>query len=480
MAYFSPRVYQHLIRAFIIKHKRCNIFASMGLGKTSASVETFDTLRLLGEVRRCIIFAPKRVARSSWPNEIQKWRESFGHLKIEAAIGTEAERIAALKSGADIITINYDNIVWLMDYYSTREWPFDMVIADESTRLKGLRISIQRRRKKDGTMGVEFITGQGAKRAKALAKMAHKPVLKYWVNLTGSPAPNGLVDVWGQHWFIDPGALGNSFSAFTDRWFRHVPGSATEQSRMELMPYSKEEIERVLAKRSLTIDVRDYFDIKEPIESIQWVDLPYKARQHYREMQKDLFTWIEHNPVEAVNTGVKYGKCLQIANGSVYVDRQKNWEPVHDVKLDALESIVEETNGAVLLVAYHYPPDAERIMTRFPFARMLGNKLQTEEDFRQGKIRMLLVNPAGAGHGLDLQHSCNHLVDYTSTANAELDEQIIERIGPTRQWQIGKKDTPVFRIRIIARGTLEETSILPCLKEKISLQDSLKRAMKTA
>jgi len=198
MAVFVPRPYQHLIRNFIFEHERCNVFAGMGLGKTSSSIRSFDELRTFGEVNRALVLAPKRVAESSWPDEMVKWRESFGHLRMAAAVGTAAERLAAVRSQPDILTSNYENIEWLLGVYGD-EWPFDMVFADESTRLKRLRVSLQ----KSGR-GKEFITGQGSSRAKALAKIAHTKVRR-WVNLTGSPAPNGLIDVWGQQWFVDAG-----------------------------------------------------------------------------------------------------------------------------------------------------------------------------------------------------------------------------------------------------------------------------------
>lgn len=472
---YTPREYQRLICDFVFDKKRCNVFASPGTGKTSASIETFAQLKLFGEAKRALILAPKRVAVSTWPNEIDKWRESFGHLSIAAAIGTPDQRLAALRSTPDILTINYENIEWLVNQYGDN-WPFDMVFADESTRLKGLRISLQTGKKKDGSEGKEFIAGQGAKRAKALGHIAHKHVRR-WVNLTGSPAPNGLVDSWGQQWFIDGGrGLGNSFTAFSHRWFRSVPGSNPQQQRIEPMPFAAPQIQEVLAKSSITIDARDWFDIKEPIESHIFIDLPPKARRQYDEMQKELFTWIENHPLEAFSAGVKSLKCLQMASGSVKVSEDK-WLPVHDEKIEALKSIVEETNGAPLLVAYQYRADLERILKAFPKAQSLEkDSKRKEQAFRDGKIPMLVVHPQSAGHGLDLQHNCNILVDYSSGFNLEFDEQVIERIGPTRQFQLGK-DVPVYRYRIIARDTVEQTAVLPSLKNKTSVQDALKDAM---
>lgn len=476
MSYFVPRPYQHLIQNFCLEHRRGNIFASPGMGKTSAGVSVYDTFRVFDRVKRCLVLAPKRVAINSWPGEVEKWRDSFGHLKIAAAIGTEDQRLAALRSTPDILTINYDNIDWLMDQYGD-EWPFDMVLADESTRLKGLRVSLQHGRKKDGGKGKEHIRGQGAKRAKRLADIAHSKV-RIWYNLTGSPAPNGIVDCWGQQWFVDSGRrLGNSFTAFTNRWFRAVPGG-DGYSQIEPMPFAQAEVEKLLAETSITVDARDWFDIDEVIESHVFVDLPPKARQQYKEMERELFTWIDEHPLEAFNAGAKSQKCLQLASGSVIVDTKSgDWKPVHDEKIEALKSIVEETNGENLLVAYQFKADLQRILKAFPKAKFLDSNPRTVKDFQDGKIRMLVCHPMSAGHGLDLQYNCSAMVDYSSGFNLEYDEQVIERIGPTRQAQIGKK-CAVRRYRIVARDTVEHRAVLPALQRKMNVQDALKAAMK--
>lgn len=476
---YRPRPYQELIRSFALEHDRCNVFASPGMGKTSAGIDIFESRRLMGQVRRMLVLAPKRVALSAWPEEITKWGETFGHLRIAAAVGTEQQRIAALKSGADIVTTNYDNVPWLIETLGNA-WDFDMVIADESTRLKGLRVSVQRRQRKDGSWGPEFLVGQGAERAKALAQVAFSKV-RYWVNATGSPAPNGIVDTWGQQWFVDRGKrLGNSFDAFTQRWFRAVPGG-DGYSQIEPLPHAQREVEGLLAQTSITVDARDWFDLEDVIEREVLIDLPKAAREKYREMEKQFFTEIQTDEgmraVEVFNQGSKAQKCLQIASGAVIYDDERNWTEIHDAKIEALKSIYEETNGESLLVAYQHRADLARILKAFPRARELDARPATINEWNAGKIRMLVCHPASAGHGLSLQHGGRILVDFASGYNLEYDEQIIERIGPTRQAQSGYKRS-VFRYRIVARDTLEAHSVLPRLREKLSVQDSLKRAMK--
>jgi len=471
MSVFAPRPYQNLIRSFALDHNRCNIFASPGMGKTSVSYDIFDSLRMVGEARRALVLAPKRVAQSSWPEERTKWIESFGHLHVAAAIGTPEQRLAVLRSKPDITCVNYENIEWLMEQYGD-EWPFDTVFADESTRLKGLRVSMQ-----TSKTGKEFITGQGSSRAKALAKVAHTKV-RNWYNLTGSPAPNGIQDTFGQQWFVDGGRrLGNSFTAFSNRWFRAVPGG-DGYSQIEPLAHAQAEIERLLAQTSITVDARDWFPIEDVIERNVYIDLPAAARKHYREMERELFTEVEQHEVEVFNAGSKAQKCLQIANGTLIHDTDSRaWVKVHDEKLEALRSIKEETNGENLLVAYQYKADLERILKAFPKARALDANPRTLTEWNDGKIGMLVCHPASAGHGLSLQHGGRILVDYSSGYNLEYDEQVIERLGPTRQLQSGYNRS-VFRYRIVARDTVEEHSVLPRLKLKMSVQESLKNAMK--
>ena len=471
MSVFTPRPYQQLIRSFALEHNRCNIFASPGMGKTSAAYDIFESLRLVGQARRALVLAPKRVAQSAWPDEQTKWAESFGHLKVVAAVGSVDQRLAALRANADITAVNYDVIPWLMEQYGDA-WPFDTVFADESTRLKGLRVSMQ-----TSKTGKEYITGQGSSRAKALSKVAHTKV-RNWYNLTGSPAPNGIQDTFGQQWFIDGGRrLGNSFTAFSQRWFRAVPGG-DGYSQIEPLAHAQGEIERLLAETSITVDARDWFPIADVIERNVYINLPPAARKHYREMERELFTEVEQHEVEVFNAGSKAQKCLQIANGTLIHDTDSRaWVKVHDEKLEALKSIKEETNGENLLVAYQYKADLERILKAFPKARHLDANPRTLTEWNDGKIGMLVCHPASAGHGLSLQHGGRILVDYSSGYNLEFDEQVIERLGPTRQLQSGYNRS-VFRYRIVARDTVEEHSVLPRLKLKMSVQDSLKNAMK--
>jgi hypothetical protein len=253
-------------------------------------------------------------------------------------------------------------------------------------------------------------------------------------------------------------------------------GSTREQQQLEILPYADKMIHEILAKTSIRIDARDWFSLKEPVERHIMVDLPSKARQQYREMQRDLFTWVNEHPLEAWNAGVMSQKCLQLASGSVIVNDKGGWEPVHDEKIEALRSIVEETGGRPLLIAYQFKADKERILKAFPRFKSLESKA-VQTDFEEGRLPGLVVHPKSAGHGLNLQKHCHTLVDYSSGFNLEEDDQVLGRIGPVRQAQINS-DKVVFRYRIIARGTVEEHAVLPALSRKLSAQEALKDAIK--
>ena len=470
MTKYHPRSYQPAITSHIIDNPRCNVFAGMGVGKSPATLEAVSTLLLLGEVRRVLIVAPKRVAVSTWPGEIATFRESFGHLTMAVAVGTDKERRAAIESDAVVVTINYDNMVWLVENYG-ETWNFDMVVCDEATRNKSARFSFQ-----TSKAGKKFLTGQGGKRAKALARVAFTRVTRF-VNLTGTPAPNGLVDLWGICVFCDAGKrLGTTFTSYSHRWFRAVPGSDVKQQNIEPLPYADEQIRSAIKDITIAIEARDHFDLPPMIENHIKVELPPAARKLYREMEKNLFIELAGKPIEAFTAGAMTQKLLQIASGAAYTDDKGSWELVHDGKIEALESVVEEAAGMPVLVFFHFKSDFARIMKAFQKAVHLGDDPNIIERWNAGKIQMLVAHPQSAGHGLSLQHGSNIMCYFSSNWNLEADLQAQERLGPTRQAQSGYK-RPVFLHRLVGAGTIEET-VVKRLKTKASVQDALMDAMK--
>lgn len=450
---FTPHGYQHPMVDHLVSHKRCALWVFMGAGKTVVTLTALDLLSLAEDVYPALILAPLRVAKTTWPDEVQSWRH-LSHLNVIAITGDETERRAALAMDAQIYTTNYEQLAWLTEYWGDR-WPYKTVVSDESTRLKSFRLR------------------QGGKRAQALAKVAHGAGTRFW-ELSGTPAPNGLQDTWGQMHFIDKGErLGRTFSAFTSRWFQTAPNG------FGIVPlkHAQAEIQDKLRDVCLTVDAKDWFDLKAPIVSTVYVDLPMKARKHYAEMEKAMFTEIAGHEIEAFGAAARTNKCLQIANGAAYVNgSNEEWQDLHDAKIQALDSIVEEANGAPVLCAYHFKSDLARLKKAFPKARVLDSKPQTIKDWNAGKIQLLFAHPASAGHGLNLQHGGNILVYFAHTWNLEERQQILERIGPVRQLQAGY-DRPVFVYLIVARDTVDEL-VISRVDEKQTVQDILLSAMK--
>ncbi|MDI9411233.1 MAG: SNF2-related protein, partial [Bacteroidia bacterium] len=377
---FKPHDYQEEALAHLYKERRAALWMPMGGGKTVTTLTALEALSVVEDTYPALVLAPLRVARSTWPDEIQKWPH-LSHLRVSVITGTPKQRQAALDTPADIYTTNYDNLVWLRGAVGDA-WPFKTVIADEFTRLKSFRLR------------------QGSKRARALGAVAHTHVSRF-IGLTGTPAPNGVKDLWGQIWFLDKGErLGKTFSAFEQRWFRKG------YDGYSLMPYEHTQAEVENKLKDICLTVRG-LPVDEPISTPIYVNLPPDARKAYDEMETEMFTVINDEGVEAVNAAVRTQKCLQLANGAAYVDEYRNWEAVHDAKLEALDSIIEEANGAPVLVAYNFKHDLARLQKRYPRGRVLDADPDTIRDWNRGEIGLLFAHPASAGHGLNLADGGN-------------------------------------------------------------------------
>lgn len=478
-AIFIPRPWQRPMLDHIFEHDRCALWAGMGLGKTPVVLTLLEALYLGGETQPTLILGPLRVARKVWTDEAAKWDHLAG-LDIVPIIGNEKQRLAALRVDAPVFTINYECILWLIDHFGDR-WPFKTAIADESDYIKGHRISFKTAKKADGTAGKTFLAGQGAVRAAALARVAHTHIRRF-IELTGTPAPNGLVDLWGQLWYLDRGQrLGRTFDGFKQRWFETARNFQAGAPRS----YAGAEIHEAVKDICLTIDGKDWFDLKAPVINNVYVDLGVKARKLYREMEKDLFIQIEGRQVEAFGAAAKSQKCLQIANGAVYVDpiadgddspRAKEWRHVHDEKVEALQSIVHETAGATLLVCYEFRSDLARLEKSFPQGRAFKTQID-EDDFKAGKIPILFLHPKNGSHGIDgFQHVCCNIVFFGLSWNLGQYLQVVERIGPVRQMQSGYNRVVTIH-NIIARKTLDE-EVLERRTSKREVQDILLDACK--
>lgn len=434
---FVPRSYQKLIVDNILYNKRTAVFAGMGLGKTASTLEAIRQIKAVRPSLAVLIIAPLRVAQSTWPDEVRKW-DSFKNLRVSVICGSAKARRDALLADADIYTINYENIPWLVEELKG-DWFFDLIVADESTRLKGLRAR------------------QGTQRAKALAKVAFKS--EGFVELTGTPAPNGLLDLWGQMWFLDKGArLGKSFSAFQKEFFYPISrgGGATHWVEWKLQEGSDKRIKRRIEDVSITVNPEDYFDVAKNIFNDIVVELPREVMRQYRKFARELYLELEGGEeITASNAAVKTGRLLQMASGAVYAEDGEAYSVIHGAKIEALKSVIEEANGAPVLCAYSYRHEVDRIRKAFPQARLLDKNPQTIRDWNEGKVPLLLAHPASCGHGLNLQDGGNILVFFSCTWSLELHDQIVERIGAVRQAQAGH-DRPTFVHYLIAKGTLDE------------------------
>lgn len=455
---FTPRPYQHDMITHALDVPRGALWAGMGLGKTTATLSALDMLELV-EPGPTLVLAPLRVARSTWPDEAVKW-DHLRNVEVSAVVGTPAERRAAMAKPANVFTTNYENLPWLVEHCG-KKWPFRKVVADESTRLKGFRLR------------------QGSQRAQALGKLAHTRIDRF-IELTGTPSPNGLLDLWGQAWFLDAGQrLGSSFRAFTNRWFQSIQvGNSQFARQYKPLPTARQQIEDRLRDICLALDARDWFDLRDPIVNVIRVELPAKARRAYREMERKMFLSLDSGAeVEAVSAASRTMKCLQIANGAIYTDETSTtYEEIHDAKIQALESIIEEAAGTPVLVAYHFQHDLARIAKAFPTARALDSNPQTIRDWNAGRVPILLAHPASAGHGLNLQDGGNILVVFGHWWDLEQYQQIVERIGPTRQAQAGH-DRPVYIHHIVAADTVDEL-VMARRESKREVQDLLLEAMK--
>jgi len=448
---YEPREFQDIFTSYIIEHQRCQGFLDMGMGKTVSSLTAADILWLAGSnLSPMLAIAPLRVARDVWPGEIAKWDHLNG-LEVSPIIGTTPkQRSLALRKKADVYTINYENIPWLVEQFPKGRWPFKMGVADESTRLKGFRLR------------------KGTKRSTALSKVAR--LTGRWLNLTGTPAYK-LIDLWGPMYFVDFGErLGTSFTKFKNRWFDEDIYKHTITPKAN----AAGEIAGLIKDCSVTLRAKDWFQFDEPVRMPVYFDLPYRARQLYSSMENTMYAELGNDiAVEAMTAAAKSGKLLQMANGAVYIDDKGNWEPVHDAKFVKLDEIVDEVGDEPVMIAYWFKSDLVRLKKRYPEARVLDTK-QDEDDWNAGKIKKLLVHPQSVGHGLNLQDGGFIIIFFSQLWPAELREQIIERIGPVRQLQSGHP-RPVLVFDIIARNTVDECAQARYY-ENLSVQDALKIA----
>lgn len=396
------------------------------------------------EVSKVLVIAPLRVAEDTWSRESEKW-DHLRHLRISKVLGSEKERLAALAVDADVYCINRENVPWLVKHYGLG-WPFEAVIVDESSSFRN----------------------PSAQRFKALRKV--RPLIRYIWELTGTPRPRSLLDLWAQIYLLDRGErLGKTMTEYKNRYF--TPGRRNGYVVYEWIPRPGAEAE-IYAKISdicVSMEAKDYLALPELVTTPRVVPLSPEVREQYEQMEREAVLELPEGVIDAGSAAAVNGKLLQIAGGAVY-DEDHNVHELHAAKLDVLEDIMEEANGESVLVAYWYKHERDRIMARFPQAVQLKDS-ETIAAWNRGEIPMLLVHPAGAGHGLNLQDGGHIVVWFGPTYDGELNEQLIDRL-----YRQGQKETTSV-IYLVAEGTVD-LDAMASLEAKANGQDAMMKAIK--
>ena len=439
---------------FLVSRARAMLVADPGLGKTGTSLLGLDMLKLVGSnFFPALVLAPKRVADVVWSGEKDKWA-SFQHLNVVQITGTLQERLDILRRPtADIYVINYELVPWLVMLWPQERWPFRIVIADECSRLKGFRLN------------------KGTVRASALSDIAQ--FTGRWWNLTGTPAPNGLQDLWGQMYFIDFGErLKRNYTAFAEAYL--MENRYTR--KIVLQSGAAESIQEAVKDVLVAYRAEDWLDITKPQELAVEFELPPAARAQYKRMEKEFFLEVDDAQIEAGTAAIKSSKLLQICAGSVIDTGTSTAHNIHDGRLEALDDVLDQIEPEPLLVSYWWKSDVPRLLEHLKRrevpARAYGGK-QDEIDWNARKFRVMLLQEQSA-FGLNLHDPCRDIMHYSYTWNAELWQQMIERVGAARQAQAGKKC--VVRVWwAVAKGTVDQ-DVVDSNFRKITVEQALKRA----
>ncbi len=442
---YNPHDYQKYAADFIINHPISALLLDMGLGKTSITLTAINDLLFdRFEVHKVLVVAPLRVARDTWSAEIEKW-EHLRELRYSVVVGTEQERLKALRTPADVYIINRENIQWLVEE-SGLPLDYDMAVIDELSSFKNHQ----------------------SKRFKAFMKV--RPKLKRIVGLTGTPASNGLMDLFAEFKLLDMGErLGRFIGQYRNAYFQPDKRNGMGVYSYKPLPDAEQRIYDKISDITISMKATDHLTMPELVSTEYTVQLSEKEKEKYDHLKKELVLTTEDNEVTAANAASLSNKLSQMANGAVYSDDESVIE-IHDRKLDALEDIIESMNGRPLLVAYWFKHDMERIRKRFEVHEIRSS--EDISDWNSGKIPVALIHPASAGHGLNLQSGGSTLVWFGLTWSLELYQQTNARLW--RQGQIA--DTVVIQ-HIVAKGTIDE-QIIKALKTKDTTQAALIAAVK--
>lgn len=445
---YDPHKYQSYATDFIISHPIAAVFLEMGLGKSVITLTAIMKLKAEDAICKVLVIAPLRVARDTWPSEIAKW-DHLKNLDYAVAVGSEAERKAAIRKDATVTIINRENVDWLINK-SGLPFDFDMVVIDELSSFKSY----------------------GAKRFKALLKV--RPFIKRIVGLTGTPSSNGLMDLWAEFRVLDFGKrLGRYITRYRLSYFEPDKRNAQMVFSYKPLPGAEDAIYDKISDITISMKSVDYLDMPECVINEVPVYMSPSEQSVYDDFREDMVIKLKNEEIDAANAAVLSGKLLQMANGAVY-DETGEVHLIHDRKLDMLEDLIEGANGKPVLVAYWFKHDLIRIEQRLKTLKIPYAKLDTPdsiERWNKGEVPVMLIHPASSGHGLNLQAGGSTLIWFGLTWSLELYQQTNARL-----WRQGQKETVVIH-HIICSGTIDE-DVKDALKRKEKTQSALIDAVK--
>ena len=443
---FIPYDYQQYAIDYIIRNKESGIFLDMGLGKTVITLTAIEELMYNSfEVKRVLVVAPLRVARDTWSSECGKW-DHLKHIKMSLILGDERERIRAINRNADIYVINRENLAWLIDHYG-KSFPYDMVVLDELSSFKD----------------------PSSKRFRKMKSV--RPFVKRIVGLTGTPAPNGLLDLWPQIYLLDMGKrLGRYISAYRNEYF--VPDKRNGQViySYKPRPYAEREIYKKINDLCVSMKAADYIKMPDRVDNFIEVKMSDNEKRLYDRLERDTLLPFSDGDIDAVNAAALATKLLQMANGAVY-DENKKVKHIHYKKLEALQDLYESANGKPVLIFYTYKHDRDRIKALLGKDVRVLDTAQDIIDWSNGDIKAAIAHPASTGHGLNLQAGGSTIIWYGLTWSLELYQQANARL-----WRQGQKDTVVVH-HIITKDTIDE-QVIRVIQKKERGQSALMNAVK--
>lgn len=447
---YNPHDYQRYATEYIESHPEAAVFLDMGLGKTSITLTALNNLLFdYFDVHRILVVAPLRVARNTWSDEIEKW-EHLHNLTFAIAVGTEKERLEALRKQADITMINRENLQWLIEK-SGQPFEFDMIVIDELSSFKNHQ----------------------AKRFKALMKV--RPKVKRIVGLTGTPSSNGLMDLFAEFKILDMGMrLGRFIGQYRNTYFKPDKVNGPIVYSYKPLPGAEDAIYEKISDITISMKAADHLKMPKLVNTKYMVHLSEKEKKKYGDMKAELVLALPEGEITAANAASLSGKLSQMANGAVYAD-DESILPIHDKKLDALEDIIESANGKPILIAYWFKHDLMRIEQRLTEKKIPFQKLDSDASMKKwnrGELPVALIHPASAGHGLNLQSGGSTIVWFGITWSLELYQQTVARL-----YRQGQTSGTVTVIHILTEGTVDE-KIMKALADKDSTQSALIDAVK--